>query len=420
MCGIAGFSLSERSTVNARELGHKLLSEIQWRGSMASGFAYTAKDGRVGYYKDAVPGGQLPLKTLPREAKTAIFHTRLTTHGSEEVNENNHPVISPNNKIALTHNGVIWNEQEVRHDTLVGVELPEVDTSVIAGVIQFFGLEGLAELSGDAAIAWLESGKDDELNVARVESSPLAYTWLLDGSFVYASTPTLLMNALDSMDLDFGAIFQMEERTYFKVINGIIMEFEQTPEMKTYSWNSSGYGFGSRDKWRNLTSGGHGSETGKSFANVYDPDTKTWSYEEFPNMYDQDDDAEEAKAIAATDQAMAMMDEKGFFEGEGRDRDEYYTVDSDGDFRTYATLDRLENELKWYAALHSGEDMYGASGLARWIEHFIDVGSFELDGTTTLSWVDDPNEVYSHEDPDGDGLSYIREGIGYLQRSIGA
>lgn len=417
MCGIAGFSLSERSTINARELGHRLLAEIQWRGSMASGWAYSDTKGNVGYHKDATPGGQLSLKTMPRDAKTAIFHTRLTTHGSEQVNENNHPVISPNNKLALVHNGVIWNEQDVRADALKGIELPEVDTSVIAGVIQFFGLEGISELSGDAAIAWLESGKKhaDALNIARLESSPLAYTWLLDGSFIFASTPTLLMDALDELKLEYGAVFTMAERTYFQVVNGIIMEHEITPEMKTYNWGYSYYsGNSQRDHFRQLTSGGHGSEMGSSFNNHYDPETETWSYQEVNAEIVED--AEDAEETVTYDQAMALIDAQGF----DRFKDEYYTVDTDGDFKTYKNLDALENELKWYAALHKGQDMYDADGLVRWVEHFVDIGSFELDGTTTLSWVDDPNEVFMHEDPNGDGLSYIREGIGFLQRSLGA
>jgi hypothetical protein len=382
---------------------------------MASGYAYSDDKGKIGYYKDALPGGQLPLKGLPRGAKTVILHTRLTTHGTERNNDNNHPVISPNNKLALTHNGVIWNEQEIRNDVLIGVDLPEVDTSVIGALIQNFGIEGVGELSGDAAIAWLESGKGDELNIARLESSPLCYTWLLDGSFVYASTPRLLMDALDEMKLDYGAVFIMDERVYFKVVNGIIMEFEETPKLKSYTYNWDSY------RTRQLTNGGSQS---KSFRNIYDPNTQTWSFEEFPpkdeDEYDYDGD--EQKAITAAEQAKVLVsgdtddDTDEFDESD----DVYYTVDQDGDFQTYATLDKLENELKWYAALHSGEDQYGATGMVRWIEHFIDVGAFELDGKTSVSWVDDPNEVYIHEDPDGESLSYIREGIGYLQRAIGA
>lgn len=423
MCGIAGFSLSERSTVNARELAHNLLSEIQWRGNMASGFAFSDDKGKIGYYKAAVTGGQLPLKGLPRSAKTVILHTRLTTHGSEHVNENNHPVISPDNKIALTHNGVIWNEQEVRHDALIGVKLPEVDTSVIGALIQYYGLEGVGELSGDAAIAWLESGKADELNVARLESSPLAYTWLLDGSFVYASTPVLLMNALDAAQLEFGAVFVMDERVYFKVINGIIREFERTPELKAYNYDWR-YSYNRKAELRELTEGGHKPKTevktGKSFMNHYDPNTGEWGYVELTDDYSDFDlpDAEEIKAIEASDRAMALMDSDGFIPGSGSAA--YYTVDSDGDYETYETLEKLENELKWWAALRAGDDQYGAEGEVRWIEHFVDIGSFELDGSTETSWVDDPAEIYLHERADSDGLGYIREGIGYLQRALGA
>jgi asparagine synthetase B (glutamine-hydrolysing) len=421
MCGIAGFSLSERSTVNARQLGHALLSEIQWRGNMASGYAYFEPDGRIGIYKDATPGSQLPLKGLPRDAKTAVFHTRLTTHGSEHVNENNHPVISPDQHIALTHNGVIFNEQQVRRGPLKGVKLPEVDTSVIAASIELLGLDGISEIYGDAAIGWLDRRKPHELNLARIESSPVAYTWLMDGSFVYASTQRLLEDALDSMKLEYGYVFIMDERVYYNITSGIILDYQQTPEMAEYDWYQ---GYSSyRSNMRQLTSGNHNAtsqtrigfqaapseDTGSIVVNHYDASTDTWEYRE--------GDAEE-QAEAAVNAAMALMgasEDYDPFEGAM-----YYTIDNDGDYKTYKTLDHLETELKWYAGLRSGPEHFEAEGAVRWVEHFADLGSVGLDGETQTSWVDEPEDIYVHEDPKGESLSYIREGVGILQRMVGA
>jgi hypothetical protein len=410
MCGIAGYSLSDRSKVNARQLGHSLLSEIQWRGSMASGYAYFDKEDKVQVYKGAVPGSQLPLKGLPRDARTAIFHTRLTTQGSEKFNENNHPVWSPSSVLALTHNGVIYNDAEVRYDSLKGVEMPEVDTAVIAGVIEYFGLEGVRELSGDAAIAWLDNEKPNELNLARLAYSPVAYTWLLDGSFVYASTQSILEDALDDMKLQYGAVFSLDERVFFNISGGVILDYQQTPEMTEYRWNYyAGY-----NNMRNLTSGGHGfsnvqtENNTTAFNNVYHEETDSWEFVE----------DEEDRAEAALNAAMALMKDNTS-DSYTPEVDEYYTVDTDGDYKTYPTLDALENNLKWYAGFRAGQDLYNAQGIVRWVEHFVDVGSFGMDGKP-ISWIEEPGEIYVHEDPNTEGLGYIREGVGLLQRSIGA
>lgn len=40
MCGIAGFSLTPNSKVKARQLGNAMLTAIEDRGYMASGYAF--------------------------------------------------------------------------------------------------------------------------------------------------------------------------------------------------------------------------------------------------------------------------------------------------------------------------------------------------------------------------------------------
>lgn len=429
MCGIAGYSLSPTSTVNARELGHNLLVEIEQRGQMAAGFAYANEEGNIGWYKDAKRGGQLPLKSLPRTTKTAIFHTRQATHGSIHEQENNHPIISPSGNMALIHNGVIWNEQEVRHDALEGVELPEVDSSVIGAILEKYGLQGVDELSGDAAVAWLVQGEGNTLNLARFESSPVAYTWLMDGSFVFASTVSLLMTALDNMKLDYGYVFTLEERSYWEIQGGVVTDYVYTPKFQSYSWSSY------MDSVRSVTSGGKGSEEGTweewmgdeefdedgfykgpkstrstGFGKVYHDDMDDWE-----QSNDNPDFADEVERnyISNFNKAMALID--------APTHDEYYTIDSGGDMQTYASLDALEMQLIWYAGLSKGGDAhYNAEGNVRWVEHFIDVGSFEMDGKTPLSWIDQVDDTYNHEDLEHDkNLGYIREGIGLLKQEIG-
>ena len=101
MCGIAAFQLAPGSKINARALAHALLSQIEWRGTDASGFAYATRDGRTGIYKDHVIGSQLKLKGMPKDADTVILHTRMATHGTHMDNDNNHPVSGPEDRIRL-------------------------------------------------------------------------------------------------------------------------------------------------------------------------------------------------------------------------------------------------------------------------------------------------------------------------------
>jgi len=402
---------------------------------MASGFAFVTPENGIKYHKAPTPGGNLKLKGLPRNAKTVILHTRLATQGSVTYNENNHPVLSPNNLIALTHNGVIYNDDSLKRNELAEYEFPEVDSAVIAGILQKYGVNGIDKLAGYAAIAWLEVGYGDTLNIARIEDAPIAYTSLMDGSFVYASTQPLLESALDKTGLKYGAIRFMLERDYFIVQDGIVMVDTMTPKME----GKFQYSTGQITQFKNLTSGNHGSE-GTPATTSHSAYGEDWPetdgdeigtpHGDLPGMWREltDDEIEAAEIQSDYDYYLANSgkpneDEQAYGKamvllGYAFGGDMYYTTDSYGNEKTYSTLEDLEADLKWHAGLHVAEDFYGAEGLARWCEHFVDVGSERVDGQR-VSWIDDPSEILYHEDPNGDGLAYIDEGVGYLRSTIG-
>lgn len=424
MCGIAGFSLSKYSKVNARALSHNLLAQIEYRGNMAAGFAYAKPDGDFEVYKSAVAGGNLKLHGLPRNAKTVILHTRLATQGPVSDNANNHPVFSPDGNIALTHNGVIYNDHSIRFNQLKEYGIAEVDSAVIPALLQLGGIENLKELAGYAAIAWLENGSASRLHVARLEDAPVAYTSLLDGSFVYASTPALLAGALELTGLDYGGIRLMYERDYYIVQDGIVMLDDLTPKLEgKWSYSSSQV-----QGFRQLTSGNHAPSDDSEYGGPIGVYGNTYSgagawqdlTDEELEALEVEQDYQDYLASGGTpnsdekafSKAMALLDTEF-------PNDEYYTVDTWGNSKGYGTLDALENDLKWHAGLHLGEeDHYGVEGMARWCNHFVDVGSYRLDGEQ-VSWVDDPTEILYHEDPNGEGLAYVNEGVMSLRTTIG-
>lgn len=263
MCGIAGFSISDRDRINARSLGHHLLAAIESRGAHASGYAFS-HGGKVGLHKDALPGSQLPMTAMPRRAKTAIFHTRYATQGKPEINENNHPVVSPGGTIALTHNGVISNDWKFRKSrweskyqspskTGDDFDVAQVDSAVIPALLEKYGVDSFADLEGYAAVAWLDdTDQAPTVHLARLLYSPVYYTWTPGGSFIYASTEKLLTEALAAAGIPFGAVFEMQEGEYFQVTNGWVMASGEV-EMEA-DWRA-------RRKFASATAGGHGSTT---------------------------------------------------------------------------------------------------------------------------------------------------------------
>lgn len=231
MCGIGGFSLSTGSKVNARKLAHALLTGLEKRGNQASGYAFQYAQGS-GFYKQDVSGSNLTLKSMPKQASSVILHTRLATHGSIRDNRNNHPVQSPDSTISLVHNGVIYNHDLVRAHLSKSKQLPDVDTAVIPAILQqYSSTDKFSMLDGDAAVAWLDESNKGVLNVARISHSPLTVAQLADGSFVFASTESILTNALDSVGLKYNFIMDVKERTLLAVRDGRIDEMSTLPDL---------------------------------------------------------------------------------------------------------------------------------------------------------------------------------------------
>lgn len=251
MCGIAGFSLSKNSKINSKKLANALLCGIESRGNQASGYAW--QDGvSSGMYKSNVRGSSLSLKGMPRNADTVILHTRYATHGSVKVMANNHPVTSPDNNIALVHNGVIYNHQRVR--TELGYTLPEVDTSVIPAILQKHGVDRLDMLDGDASIAWLDERENGTLRVGRFSHSPLFVAQVRDGSLVFASTETILLAALKRIRADVVYLHNVPEKVLYTVRQGRIDGSDIMPETSPEFEEKLSYS--SYGKYRGMTSGG--------------------------------------------------------------------------------------------------------------------------------------------------------------------
>jgi glucosamine--fructose-6-phosphate aminotransferase (isomerizing) len=139
MCGIVGYVGSAGAGEKSVEVLLGGLKRLEYRGYDSAGVAVIGADGTLDSRKRA---GKLQvlvddLEADPlRDGLTGIGHTRWATHGGP-TDENAHPHLADDGKLALIHNGIIENFSELKAELLAeGVEfLSETDSEVAAHLV---------------------------------------------------------------------------------------------------------------------------------------------------------------------------------------------------------------------------------------------------------------------------------------------
>lgn len=256
MCGIVGY-------IGKRDVAPLLLEGLQrleYRGYDSAGIAITGKApaGRPGTLKTVKAKGrvrELEARVPKRFAgTTGIAHTRWATHGAPS-DENAHPHLDAENKVAVVHNGIIDNASELRAKLVAdGIEfLSETDTEVLVHLIARSGAltleekvrEALKLVEGTYGVAVLHADFNDRIVVAR-NGSPVVLGIGEKEMFVASDVAALVAHTRQIVTLDDGEMATLKAddfRTY--TTEGSTTTATPT----TVEWEAESYDMGGHDTY---------------------------------------------------------------------------------------------------------------------------------------------------------------------------
>lgn len=206
MCSL--FGLIDFNEVLTAKKKNKILNTLatvcECRGTDATGMAYNL-NGKLKIYKRPVPAHKLNIR-LPDGVKTIMGHTRMTTQGDAKHNQNNHPFsgYADGKHFAFAHNGMIWNDLELRiteklpitdieTDSYIGVQLIEKENA-----LDFNSLKSMAEkVKGSFVFTVL----DNDNSIWFVKGDNPLSIFCYDGLLIYASTTEILNKSIKHLKL---------------------------------------------------------------------------------------------------------------------------------------------------------------------------------------------------------------------------
>lgn len=223
MCGIFGIISKSNSEISVKALERaslKAFEESERRGKDSSG-AMSVNSRRIALVKSSQRSKHLvksiEFKNLLEESlveyvdtgKFAFFgHTRMATHGSSEVSENNQPIIS--NQSVVLHNGIIVNLDEIYGLDFGLNRKLEVDSEAISLLVDEFKIDEFSEFLSVQKACNLISGANTFMYLN--SSSSFIYLYSSNGSlyvyedpskdiFVFTSEKQTLVELLHQLDI---------------------------------------------------------------------------------------------------------------------------------------------------------------------------------------------------------------------------
>ena len=220
MCGIVG-AVADRNIVPVLIEG---LRRLEYRGYDSAGVAVLSPGGELRRLRTVgkVRMLQEAMSDTPVEGQLGIAHTRWATHGVPS-ERNAHPHISRDG-IAIVHNGIIENHEELRDElkTLGYTFTSETDTEVIAHRIHhhkqklgdvFRAVRAtVAELEGAYALAVVSEDSPDSIILARA-GCPVVIGVGENENFVASDVAALLPVTRRFIFLDEGDVAEIRRRS---------------------------------------------------------------------------------------------------------------------------------------------------------------------------------------------------------------
>src|SRR5262245_3147504 len=237
MCGIAGYSLSPRSSVDRTLAAQALLAGIAERGADAVGYAYRAPGDRYPVVtKQRTPASELLERISVADAASQLLvHVRDYTKGHPSITANNHPV--RHGPVVGIHNGIILNDDELLapHSCARAEDRMTVDSEAIFALAAHSENDpsALEDLLGSFATAWLDERVPDTIFLARGAGRPL---WLGTGrhELFFASTRA----ALEVVERYVGVRLRKHELTkgtFFALRNGRVAREQRFRHDRSYT-----------------------------------------------------------------------------------------------------------------------------------------------------------------------------------------
>ncbi len=240
MCGIVGYIGSEQ----AAPILLKGLSKLEYRGYDSAGVAVfdgneievVKAKGRLDALKDLTNDG----KNLT--GNQGIGHTRWATHGEPSV-PNAHPHYNKDKTIAVVHNGIIENYQQLKEKLISkGYSfVSETDTEVVAQLLDYYNtgkpLETIAKVmhrvQGSYALGIMFQDKPGVVYAVR-KDSPLIVGVSESGNYIASDVPAILEHTRNVYYIDNREIVELT-KDGVKFFNEDNEQLEK--EMQTVEWD---------------------------------------------------------------------------------------------------------------------------------------------------------------------------------------
>ena len=209
MCGIVGY-LGKRQATEVLIDG---LSKLEYRGYDSAGVAVVNNGNiEVRKFKGRLANLAENIKEHPVEGNMGIGHTRWATHGAPS-DVNSHPHLNSKETIAVVHNGIIENYNELRNWLMEkGYEFKsETDTEVIPNLVDFYYkgdlldavMEATKHMEGSYAIGVICNDEPEKLVAVR-KDSPLIVGLGEKEYFIASDIPAVLNHTREVYLLEFS------------------------------------------------------------------------------------------------------------------------------------------------------------------------------------------------------------------------